>query len=506
MNSGFDPSSEDEFALALDAEGLRSAAVRGSVVIAGAQVIKAAMMFASQVALARILMPSDFGLVAMVGPAISLAMILNSMGMAESLVQRATLDSNRIAVIFWGSFGISVALALACCALSPLVALFYGNTAVIPLLILATVAVPISTLGSVPGALLARRMQFRQLQQNELISTAAGLIATVSLALSGFGYWSLPLGSLFSALLSMLMLWRRCQWRPIWPTDWRAGIGDLAFGANLTTANVATFVTTTADNLIVGAVNGAQALGYYDRSYRLITQPIGQMLAPIGGVAIPLLSRLRDDAPEYRKAFFRLLRASLILTLPPMVFCIAFGDRIVPLLLGARWLPAAPTFSWIAVGGLASGLYTSLAWLFISEGRTSDMRTAFVIAAVLNVTSFGIGSQWGVAGIAGWGAVVFVSVTTPLSMYFATKGGGPVTVGDLARFLMPYAIAVATSLSTAFYLKPLLPVAPFGWIPFAGAALVSAFAAPILLFSGERAEIDLLVSKGLAKVARVIAR
>ena len=505
MTSGYDPSSEDEFELEQSAEGLGSAAARGSIIIASVQLVKAAMMFASQVLLARVLMPTDFGLIAMVAPMISFAMILNNMGMAESIVQRPSITRQQVSAIFWATFAIGIGLALACCAVSPLIAVFYGNRNLVPLLLFTSLSIPIATMGSVPGALLARNMQFGVLQASELFSTAAGLVLTIALALYNFGYWSLPLGSLVSSGLSVAILWRACRWRPMRPRMVSSAIHDLAFGANLTAANLATFVMTTADNIIVGAVNGERALGYYDRSYRLVVQPIGQLLSPIGAVAVPLLSRLQGDAAAYRAAYFRLLRAALLLSLPPMVFCSIMANQIIEFLLGEQWMPAAPIFAWIAIGGMGSALYSSLVWLFVSQGRAGSMRNAFVIAAMLNLLAFGTGSLWGVEGVAALSAVTFVGVVTPLVSYLATRGG-IVRNPDLIGCVMPYLLAVAASALALMQFRPVAGRDVFFWLPVSGVIVMGVFMAVLMLFKAERHSLSELARSIADRAVRLVRR
>jgi len=503
MSTNPDPSAEGAFALNLDAGGVRSAATRGSLVVASAQAAKAGLMFAGQLVLARLLAPSDFGLVAMVGPVIAFAGILGNLGLASSLVQRQVIDQNRVSAVFWGSLAISIGLYAMLCITAPLVAWIYGDPAVTTLILVNSLLVPLSALGSVPIALLNRRMAFWKLQQVEVIGAAVALAATAGLAFARFGYWSLTLGSLVGNGIGAAMLWRACRWRPSRPSNWRAAVEDLSFGANLTGANLANFVTSTADNVIIGSLNGAQALGYYDRSYKLVVQPINQILYPVSSVADPLLSRLQDDPVAYAHSYRMLLRATFLLSLPPAIYCAVMGERVIPLLLGQRWLPAAPTFAWIAIGGIASGLYISLSWLMISQRRADTMRRVFTLAAIVNVTAFSAGSFWGVEGVAAFGALTFLFLTTPVAAFQATRSG-PVTGTLLVRAVIPYAMATLASFVGLELVRPYLATAALIWVPTSLTVLAAAFALPLLVFPAERVEAGHvlgLVSRRMRRIA-----
>jgi PST family polysaccharide transporter len=166
--------------------------------------------------------------------------------------------------------------------------------------------------------------------------------------------------------------WSSCGWFPSRPAFHEKAWTDLQFSGNLTGTNLATYITASADNVIVGLTTGAVSLGLYDRSQRLVVQPLNQMIAPVSRVAVPLLSRLVERPYEYRAAYIRILKALLFISMPAMLVCISNGHIVIETLLGERWLAAAPVFSWICVGGLASAFYSSVYWLLISQGRTRD--------------------------------------------------------------------------------------------------------------------------------------
>ena len=156
-------------------------------------------------------------------------------------------------------------------------------------------------------------MRFGVLARNEIIAAFCGIATSVAGALIGWSYWSLVAGQLVNTMVGNVLAWSACSWRPSRPKFTAAVWADLKFGGNLTGANLATFVTTSGDNLLVGVTAGRIPLGLYDRSYRLVVQPISQMLAPISRVAVPLLSRFSDQPEQYKATYLHIVRALLIL-------------------------------------------------------------------------------------------------------------------------------------------------------------------------------------------------
>ena len=197
-------------------------------------------------------------------------------------------------------------------------------------------------------------------------------------------------------------------------------------------ANIASYVSMSSDNIIIGTMNGKEALGLYDRSYRLVVQPLSQLFAPISRVATPLLSRLIDNPAEYRRTYLDIYDLVLLSATPIILVCITNSDVVIHFLLGSRWDAAAPIFAWICVGGLASGINTSASWLFVSQGRTGAMAQYFAAAAAVHLSSFLLGSIFGIAWVAAISSISFVLITTPAVLWGATRGSA-VRYRDLAR-------------------------------------------------------------------------
>jgi PST family polysaccharide transporter len=325
-------------------------------------------------------------------------------------------------------------------------------------------------------------MRFGSIARNEVAATFAGVVTTVFCAWRGWGYWSLVAGQFVSTITGNVLAWAICGWRPSRPKFVQSAWTDLKFGGNVTGANLATFITTSGDNIIVGVMTGRVSLGLYDRSYRLVVGPLGQMLTPISRVALPLLSRLIDRPDAYKAAYLKIFRALVLVTVPGLLVCITSGDVIIRVFLGSRWSDAAPIFSWICVGGLASGIYSSAGWLFISQGRAREFRHFTTIASIINVVTFVVGAYfWNIVGVAALGALGFVLLTTPLMLYGATRFG-PVQGRDLIRCVASFAargatvyamLVVAEHYLAIYGLARIVVATLFSYAGFFGLALLS---------------------------------
>jgi PST family polysaccharide transporter len=484
------------------AESLKRRSIEGAAVMTVSQVIRIALQLGSQIVLARLLFAADFGLLAMVMPVVSFIQIFADIGFAQGIVQRAELTRERVSALFWLNLLLSLVVALLVAASAPVAVWIYHEPRVLPVMLVFASIVPIGALQVLPNALLTRQMRFRALGLTEVTTSLTSIVATVLLAMRGWGVWSLVYGQLAGSVVSAACNWLACRWLPSAPRRFSGLIEDVKFGSGLLGSNLANFLIQSGDNMIVGVTTGTAALGLYDRSYRLVVQPLGQLVAPIGRVAVPLLARLVGRPEVYARTYLDLFRALALLTTPLMLTCIVNADAVIAVMFGPRWAAAAPVFGWVCVGGLTSAVYGSIAWLFISQARTHEMMRMNLVVMLISFASFLIGSHWGVAGVAAAGAIGFVLIANPLNFRAVTRVG-PIRGRDIAYAAAPIVLQSAIAGLLLVLQRRLGWIGPLQVL----AALVVAyatFAVSALLVPGQRKIIDHLLD--IARMARGVAK
>lgn len=493
---------KDRMLAAPPAAALKRQSIEGTVVMTVSQVIRIVLQLFSQIVLARLLFAADFGLLAMVMPFVSFVQIFADIGFAQAIIQRAELSRERVSALFWLNTALSFFVAVVVAASAPLAVWIYHEPRLLPIMLVFAAIVPIGALQTLPNALLTRQMRFRAQSITEVATSLTSIAVTVVLATRGWGTWSLVYGQLGGSVVSTTCSWLACRWRPSAPRRLSGLIDDVKFGGGLMGANLANFLIQSGDNMIVGVTTGTAALGLYDRSYRLVVQPLGQLVAPIGRVAVPLLARLVGRPEVYRRTYLDLFRALALLTTPLMLVCVEDPGQVILLLFGPRWVVAAPVFAWVCVGGLTSAVYGSVAWLFISQARTHEMMRMNLVVMGISFASFLIGSHWGVAGIAAGGAIGFVLLATPLNFRAVTRRG-PISGSDIVFAAMPIIIQTALAAVLLQWQRRL------GWNGPAQvlAALATAyafFAMSALLVPAQRKIVEDLLA--MAQMARDLAR
>ncbi|HZR73601.1 lipopolysaccharide biosynthesis protein [Bradyrhizobium sp.] len=439
---------------------------------------KAVLLFGSQIALARLLSPTDFGVVAMCAPIFGVFALFNDLGLSQAVIQRPDLTEDDSNNVFWINLALGCVLALMLLLLAPAVAGFYNDHRVAGVLATLSVLIIVNSLSFQQVALMHRRMEPLPILLIDIAPVLANLIASIFAALLDYGYWAIVIGQLAHTLTAGVLAWTLSPFRPAWPRALGQAMPLMKFGAHLTGLSIASFAATSLSPLLIGRIFGALEVGLFDRGYKLVNMSFIQFLTPLSRIAETSLARLSSDPSRYRKAHLQFSEA-LILFLTPGLICLAFmSDDAVQVLYGKQWVAASAIVSWFAVASLLAPAGAAASWLFVSQGRTREMLRCGLIGQLLSVVSLAFGLPWGPTGVAISAAIFSVPIQAVM-MWGATREG-PVSMAHFAGMLLPIALSTIVSAALVYglslQLRPLslhpLLVLGFGLLAaYAGAAL-----------------------------------
>src|SRR5262249_2974098 len=148
-----------------------------------------------------------------------------------------------------------------------------------------------------------------------------------------------------------------------------------------------------------------------------------QLLMPVSRVAVPLLTRLRADPYRYKSAYLDMLRVMMLVGVPGILFTMIMARPLVMLLLGQQWDGVAPIFFWLCLGSLASPVYSSIFWLFMTQDQTKRQMVYVTATSVISIVAFVAGLPWGPVGVSAGAGLSFLLISTPLVCWGATKNG-----------------------------------------------------------------------------------
>jgi len=381
-------------------DGLGSRAAKGGVIVFASQLVKFISQTGSQVILARLLAPADFGLIAMVVVFSGFMNLFQDMGLTMATIQRKEISHRQVSMLFWINVGISLLVAGIFAGLAPVLAIFYDEPLVIGITIVLSSSFIIAGLSAQHLAILRRHMRYRAIAVIEIASMIAGVILAIVMALYGFGYWALVGFTLGQAVVQMVMAWIYSPWRPglIFKAEDMGGL--LKFGGNMTAFNVTNYFTRNADNLMLGATWGAAVLGFYSKAYAMLLLPLKQINAPISAVAVPALSRLQDEPERFSDFYCRMLQVASYVSMPIIIMFFILSEEAVLILLGEQWIESVPIFHVLTILALGQTVQNSTGWVMIAYNRTGRMFKWSIIQGSCAVAAFSVGLNWGGYGVA----------------------------------------------------------------------------------------------------------
>ena len=357
------------------------------------------IQFGSSIALARLLTPSDYGLVAIVASFTGFALLFTDLGLGAAIIHRAKVEESLLAAAFWLNALTGFALTGLFSGLAVPLAHLYGKPALVPLIIIGSLVFSLS-LNVVQLALLERSLRFRLVGTIEVSASVMAVTVSISCAASGLGAVSLVFGALTQVAVTTVGMWLAVRWRPRQFVS-RAALRELwAFSSHLFGFNVVNYWARNADNLLIGKYASSAVLGVYSRAYNLMMLPVQQVTSVIGRVLFPALSRLRHDQERLGRAYLRALVVMTALGTLLSVVLATSATAFVDVAYGHRWHAAAPLLAVLAASGPAQVVSGTVGALYQALGLTRSQFRRGTINAVVTVAAIVIGLRWGATGVA----------------------------------------------------------------------------------------------------------
>lgn len=398
---------------------LARAATRGASVTLLAQAIKLILQVVSITVLARLLTPNDYGLVAFVLVVVGFGEIFRDFGLSTAAIQSETITHQQRSNLFWINAAIGLVLAAGTFALSFPLAGIMGEAEVTPIAQVLACTFVANSLATQHRASLLRGLFFKKIAVLEISTTFLALTIAIFLAVSGFGYWALVAQQITSTTCLCIGVWVAARWRPARPR--RAPMRTfLTFGWNLVASQAVSYVSSSIDSAIVGVGFGGTSLGQYNRASQLITVPLNSIRGPLTSVAVPVLSRARQDQAQYDRMIIRgqLALGYGVCTMLGLVA--AVPGPIVRLALGDQWVQSAVFLRMFAIAAIFQLLAFVGLWVYLSQGLTNALLRYSLISASIRIVVVSTGAFWGPVGIAVAMAVAPM-LSWPLSIWWLTK-------------------------------------------------------------------------------------
>lgn len=348
------------------------------------------------IVLARLLVPADFGLLAMVMAVIGIANIFRDLGLSAATIRAPEITPAQASTLFLINVGFGALMTVGVSAAAPLLAWLYDDPRVVEITLVLAWTFFLSGLGTQHQALLRRQLKFGVLAWTNLASVAVGQGSAILLALHGYGYWALVAAMLLTHLTRTALVWLVNPWRPGRPEFDRRVRNMISFGGYLVVFTLMGYVAANAHNVVIGWQYGADEVGYYSRAFMLLTLLLGYVLTPLDVVAPAALARMTDEPERYNESYLHTVSMMLLLTAPIGFVCAVAAEDLIAVVLGGQWGPSVTILQILALAAVPQTLCSSSGWLYLSHGDSRRMM------------------QWGVGG---WGTLILLLIAgTPFGI------------------------------------------------------------------------------------------
>jgi PST family polysaccharide transporter len=425
--------------------------------IASARWVSQLLRWVATLAMAKLLLPEDYGIVGMAAVVIGLVNQVAEFGLGSAVVQHRELSRHTEQRIAGVAVVIAFALACATSALSPAVAAFYTQDALWLVLPALSLRFLIDAFATVPRALLARNLQFKQLALAEAIESTVMAATGLVVAFLTHSYWALIAANLVSGVAFAAVANVYAPIAPRWPGRLSELRPLLTFGRDLVLSRLAWFTYSNADFVVVGRFLGEASLGIYTLTWSIASAPAEKFAGLVLSVAPAILSDARREAGEVRRIFLMMVQG-VALVIFPLAVGLAMVAELVVGLLGPQWAAAALPLRLLALAFIFRALATLEPVVLLARHETYVDRNMMALFAVAAPVAFIIGAQWGTIGVAAAWLLFMPVVSLPLQERLVWRKIG-VSWGDWLRAVWPGASSAAFMALVVHVVLTIRPVA-----------------------------------------------
>jgi len=352
--------------------------------------------------MARLLNPTDFGLVAMAGVVLSFGSYFAQMGMGSAIIQKKDVTREQTTAAFTSSVVLGVLFFVLTFLVAPSLKYVFDNQGVIPLIRVMGLSFLFNGFSLTSLALIRKRLQFKTLAIAEIISYFFGyIIIGIASALIGFGVWSLVFASLTQSVVIATIAFVITKHELALSFSWAHYEPLISFGSRVTAISFLEFIGSSLDTILIGRYFGSSTLGIYNNAQSLVKVPLQYFTYSFSRVLFPSFTQIQNDDERIRTNLFLILQTVSIVIFPLAILAVVVSREIVGILLGPKWLEAAVLLKYLAFAAAVNLLTHFIAVVFEARGLLkqkfiiqgcfiSILAVSFYFALQIGVTAFAI--------------------------------------------------------------------------------------------------------------------
>lgn len=304
----------------------------------GAQLVT----FIVSIVLARILLPEDYGAIALITVFTTILQVFVDSGLGTALIQKKDADETDFSSVFYFNFIVCIVLYIGLFMAAPMIAQFYNDETLTPVIRIIGLTIVVSGVKGIQQAYVSRNLLFKRFFFSTIGGTIFSAVVGIGLAYAGCGVWALALQQLTNTLVDTIILWLTVRWRPQKTFSWTRLKELLGFGWKLLVSSLLDTVYNNLRNLIIGKMYTSADLAYYNQGDKFPKIIVTNINTSIDSVLLPTMSKSQDSSDKVKSMTRRAIKTSTYIMAPLMLGLAFCAKTIVSLILTDKWLPCVP--------------------------------------------------------------------------------------------------------------------------------------------------------------------
>ncbi len=370
------------------------------------------MQFGVGIVLARLLDPSDYGIVGLLAIFFALATTLLDSGFGSALIQKKNRTENDYSTVFVFNILSSVIIYLLLFGLAPFIASFFQTPLLKDITRVAALTFIINGFTSVQLAKLNIDLKFKIISKISILGQVVTGITGVLLAYMGYGVWALVFQGLVSSFVVAVVIWTCSGWRPKLKFYKNSFVSLFKFGGNMLVSGIINTLYNNMYTLVIGKVFSPKEVGLYNRANSYSSLPANLIMDMAVSVNFPILSKLQDDNERLLNAYEKLLKMPYYILCPILVFLIVMAEPLIKIMIGEKWLLCVPYIQILCIGYMFYPLNAlNMNLLYVKGYSKLALKIEFIkkpIGFIFLILSIPFGIFWMMVGKAAYSLIVYV--------------------------------------------------------------------------------------------------
>lgn len=399
--------------------------------------------FLSNIILARMLTPDDYGCIGMLMIFILISMTFVDGGFASALIQKKSPTKDDECTVFYWNLAVSLICYCALFFSAKSIANFYNIPKLEQVLKVQGIILFTNSLQIIQFNKLRRELRFKDLTKINITSAGLATVLAITAAFLGFGVWALVIQQLAQSVFNGIFAWLTCKWIPELRFSKESFKSLFGYGSFLLLSNLLNTFCDNLQGLLIGKRYSADDMGYYTQAKKLEDVPSIALSNMCNQVTFPVFSKIQDNKERLHSSVRQCLRMMNFINIPLMLFFIAAAAPIINVILSDKWAPSIPYFQILCIAGMIKCAISINYHAVLAVGKSKELFNWNIVKRSIGIVLILIGMKFGVIGIL-WGMVISFYITLLVNMLVAapvTGYGVIAQLKDALPILLPAFIA-----------------------------------------------------------------